>query len=70
MKRSINVEVSLKRGETPERMIKRFVKKVKKEGILEQYRERMYYTKKSEKRRREKYLKKRKARQANQEKNK
>ncbi len=70
MKRSVNVEVSLRRGEAPERMIKRFIKKVKKEGILDEYRDRMYYTKKSEKRRREKYLKKRKARQANEQKNK
>ena len=61
MSRAINVEIYPRRNEHPERMIKRFTRKVKKEGILDEYRERMYYTKKSAKRRREKYLRKRKA---------
>ena len=66
MGRAINVEITPRRNEHPERMIKRFTRKVKKEGILDEYRERMYYTKKSAKRRREKYLRKRKAQLAQQ----
>ena len=61
MGRAINVEITPRRNEHPERMIKRFTRKVKKSGVLDEYRERMYYTKKSAKRRREKYLRKRKA---------
>ena len=67
MGKPINVEVTLRRNEHPERMIKRFTRKVKKSGILDDYRERMYYTKKSAKRRREKYLRKRKAQLAQQQ---
>ena len=66
MARAVNVEITPRRNEHPERMIKRFSRKVKKEGILEECRERMYYTKKSAKRRREKYLRKRKAQLAQQ----
>ena len=51
-------------------MLKRFTKKVKREGVLDEYRERMYYTKKSAERRREKYLRKRKAQQGTQERDK
>ena len=64
MGKPINVEVTLRRNEHPERMIKRFTRKVKKSGILDDYRERMYYTKKSVKRRKQKYLKKRNAQKA------
>ena len=67
MGKPINVEVTLRRNEHPERMIKRFTRKVKKSGILDDYRERMYYTKKSAKRRRKKYLRKRKAQLAQQQ---
>ena len=67
MGKPINVEVKSRRNEHPERMIKRFTKKVKKEGVLDEYREKMYYTKKSAKRRRKKYLRKRKAQLAQQE---
>ena len=63
----INVEVTARRNEHPERMIKRFTKRVKKEGVLEEYRKKMYYTKKSAKRRRKKYLRKRKAQEAQQQ---
>ena len=66
MSKAINVEIVPRRNEHPERMIKRFTRKVKKEGILDEYRDRMYYTKKSAKRRREKYLRKRKAQLAQQ----
>jgi ribosomal protein S21 len=52
MAKTINVEVTPRRNEPPEKMIRRFIKKVKKEGILEEIRERAYYVKPSEKRRR------------------
>tara|TARA_B100000424_G_scaffold268389_1_gene263093 strand:+ start:2164 stop:2409 length:246 start_codon:yes stop_codon:yes gene_type:complete len=66
----INVEVKLRHNEHPEKLIRRFSKKCKKERIVEEYRDRMYYTKKAEKRRKEKYLKKRKAQLAEQERQK
>ncbi len=65
----INVEVVPKRGEPIERAIRRFIKKVKKEGIMEEHRNRRYYEKPSVKKRRKKILSKRKARQAQMEKN-
>jgi len=51
MKRPINIEITPRRNEQPERMIRRFTKKVKKEGILELVREGKYYVKPSEVRR-------------------
>ena len=50
-KRPINVEVYVKRGEPVERALKRFNKKVKKQKIMEQVRERRYYMKPSERKR-------------------
>ena len=50
--KSVNVEVRLRRDESIERALKKFVKKVKKERIIEDVRERMYYEKPSEVRRR------------------
>ena len=50
MKRPINVEVEARRNESIDRMLKRFAKKIKKELIFEDVRERMYYEKPSEKR--------------------
>tara|TARA_Y100000034_G_C6707831_1_gene312511 strand:+ start:218 stop:433 length:216 start_codon:yes stop_codon:yes gene_type:complete len=48
----INVEVEQRnRDEHVERMLKRFNKKLKKERILEDCKERQYFTKPSEKRR-------------------
>tara|TARA_R110002110_G_scaffold20254_1_gene82395 strand:- start:17 stop:238 length:222 start_codon:yes stop_codon:yes gene_type:complete len=38
-----NVVVRLRRGEAPERMIKRFIKKCKKEKVIESYRARTAY---------------------------
>jgi len=70
MKKPLLIEVTLRRNEDPMRMIKRFIKKVKREGILDEYRECMYYTKKSAERRRKKYLRKRKAQQGTQERDK
>jgi small subunit ribosomal protein S21 len=49
------------------RLIKKFNKKVKKERILEEYRERMFYEKPSKKRRREKIRKVENARKAQKE---
>ena len=49
MKRPINVEVRSKKNEPIDRLIRRFTKKVKKELILEEARERKYYEKPSEK---------------------
>lgn len=43
--------VKLRKNETVENMIKRFVRKMKKEKILEEYRERQYFKKPSEKKR-------------------
>ena len=51
-KKPINVEVYTKKNEPIERTIKRFVKKSKKENIVEDYRERIYYEKPSDKKRR------------------
>jgi len=45
------MEIRIRRNESSENLIKRFVRKVKKEKILEQYRENQYYKKPSEKKR-------------------
>ena len=45
--KSTNVEIELRRNEDIERAIKRFIKKVKKEKIIEDLRERKYYEKPS-----------------------
>jgi small subunit ribosomal protein S21 len=50
-KMAVNVKVSLRRNETIEKMIKRFSKKVRAEGIIDEVRERMFYEKPSTKRR-------------------
>ena len=70
MKRAINVEVSLKetKGDIS-RLIRRFMKKVKKERIIEDYLDRRFYEKPSAKRRRENLKKKRNAQKAEQERN-
>ena len=52
MKRTILVEVKAQHRDEPiERMIKRFSRKVKKEKIIEKVRERRYYEKGSDARR-------------------
>ena len=54
MGKPINVEIRPRdRNESLERMIRRFVKKSKKERIIEDYRDRMYYEKPSVKRKKE-----------------
>jgi ribosomal protein S21 len=61
----INVEVKPRKNESPEAMIKRFIKKVKKEGIVDEWRNRcMYYEKPSVGRRLKKIYKKKLARKA------
>ena len=67
MARSVNVKVERKDNENIERLIRRFVKKVKKEGILEEYREKMYYEKPSDKKRRVKSAQKRAAQRKREE---
>ena len=57
-----NLEVVVNNPEDIERMIKKFNRKVKKMGILEEVRERRYYTKPSTKRRQKKIQRKRKSR--------
>ena len=54
-KRPINVEIKPKYKNEPfEKMARRFMKKAKRERIVENYRDRMYYEKPSMKRKREK----------------
>jgi ribosomal protein S21 len=58
-----NVMVVARPGEHPERLIRRFIKKVKREGILEEYREKTsYYIKPSVRRK----IKQKKARREKQ----
>ena len=52
MAKPVNVEVTLRPGEHPERMIKRFIRKVKKSGLMEEVRYRRFHEKKSDKNRR------------------
>jgi len=47
----INMEVVVRRNEDPNRAIKRFVKKCKKEGFLREVMDRQYFVKPSKKRR-------------------
>ena len=51
----VHVEVTPRKNESPEKMIKRFIKKVKKEGIQDEWREKfMFFEKPTDKRRRKK----------------
>ena len=45
-----NIQVTPNRRETQDRMIKRFIKKCKKKGIVDEVKERRYYKKPSERR--------------------
>ena len=51
---AVNVEVFARRNEDTERLIKRFSKKVRREGIIEECKERMYYEKPSRRKRKRK----------------
>jgi len=70
MKRVVNVEVTLRetKGDVG-RLIRKFMKKVKKERIIEDYLDRRYYEKPSEKRRKKKLKKLRNAQKAERERN-
>jgi ribosomal protein S21 len=69
-KRAVNAEVTLKEaGGNVSRLIRKFMKKVKKERIIEDYLDRRFYEKPSAKRRRENLKKKRNAQKAEQERN-
>ena len=56
--RAVNAEVFLRTGETTDKLIRRFSKRVRKERIIEEYRDRMYYEKPSDKKRKKKKLRK------------
>ena len=51
MRKTYNIQVKPRRREDPERMIKRFIKKCKKKGIIDEIKNRRYHKKPSEKRR-------------------
>ena len=70
-KRAINVEVNIRetRGDVS-RLIKKFIKRCKKERIIEDYLDRRFYEKPSSKKKRQKLKKIRNARKAEQERNK
>ena len=56
----VHVEVTPRKNESPERMIKRFIKKVKKEGIQDEWRAKfMFFEKPTDKRRRKRKERKR-----------
>jgi ribosomal protein S21 len=57
MKNIYNVEVKLKPGEEQERFIKRFFKKVKKLGIIEEYTDKVSFYKKPSVKKKEKIIK-------------
>ena len=54
MRKSGNIILKARRNESAERLIRRFIKKVKKEKIIEQVRDRKYYKKPSEKKKEKK----------------
>ena len=54
-----NIYVKARRNESTEALIKRFSRKAKREGIVEECKKRMYYEKPSVKRRRDKLKRKR-----------
>ena len=46
-----NLTIRSRRNELPDRLVKRFIKKTKKTGIIDEVKERRYYKKPSEKKR-------------------
>ncbi len=50
-KRGANIAVRPRRNESQDRLIRRFIKKVKKSGLVEEVKKRKYYIKPSQKRR-------------------
>ena len=71
MAKAYNVEVHINqtRGDV-NRLIRKFIKKCKKERIVEDYLDRRFFTKASEKRRKEKLKKIKNARKAEEQRNK
>ena len=59
MGRPVNIEVYPRRGESVEQTIRRFVRKTKKEKLIEQLRDRRYYEKPSVKKNKIKQRKRR-----------
>jgi ribosomal protein S21 len=59
MSKTVNVSIKPLKKDRPERMIKRFTRKVKKLGILDEVKKRRYYKKPSEIRREKKIRRKR-----------
>ena len=70
MARPVNVEVVRRGDESIERLLKRFIKKCKKEKIVEECRARRYYEKPSVKRRLKKKRRKKIARELQAERDK
>jgi|TARA_R100001510_G_C7628016_1_gene187483 ribosomal protein S21 len=64
MSKPVNVEVVIHDQNQVERMIKKFSRKVKKSGLLEELKDRRYFTKKSVKRRLKRLKRKRLAQEA------
>jgi len=62
-----HVKVEAKPNEPVERLIKRFMRKVKREGIIEEYKEKQYYEKPSIARKLKKIRRKKIARRLTQE---
>ena len=50
MRKKANIKVTPRRRETQDRMIKRFIKKCKKQGIVDEIKDRRYFKTNSEKR--------------------
>ena len=70
MSRAVNVQV-VARGNMPgEVLIKKFRRLVKKSGLIQEVRERRYYEKPSDKKRKERIRRKKLIKKANQERNK
>ena len=59
MSKAVNVSIKPLKKDRPERMIKRFTRKVKKLGILDEVKKRRYYKKPSEIRREQNIRRKR-----------
>ena len=57
-----HVQVYSRKNEATENLIKRFMRKVRKEGIMEECRERMFYEKPSDRKRRKAKISKNKKR--------
>jgi small subunit ribosomal protein S21 len=66
----INVEVTLRERETTERLIRRFIKKCKKEKIIEECRARAFYEKPSTIKKRKKLRRKKIAKELQAERDK